>query len=395
MPLVVMPLSRRGAARRGAAGAAVVWCSWATRERVRRGGVRAGRIAEAVHDRAPVLEDVQASWPRTGLRLVGCALHRRSAPRRSHCHRPWAGCPAAHVMSIPTQSRHRRPAGVRIGPGRATDHASFTARTPPVRPAMHPFADAFALPRGLAAVCARRLDRAGAGRRAPAAAASTCTAQSGATVPAVVELYTSEGCSSCPPADRWLSALKGRDGVVALAFHVDYWDSLGWKDRFAQPQFTQRQNATQRTSGARFAYTPQVILDSRDAPNWSSLPPPRCSRKTPATVGADAGARRRRPGADRGARRGRAGDAVGLRRGGRRRPADAGGRRREPRRDAAPGRRRARAAAVEPGRRRSRRRCTSRRAATPEAGATRHWVAVATDGPYGRPVQAVTLACAH
>ena len=82
-----------------------------------------------------------------------------------------------------------------------------------------------------------------------ASAADTCSARSGATVPAVIELYTSEGCNSCPPADRWLSTLKGRDGVVALAFHVDYWDSLGWKDRFAQPQFTQRQNASQRKIG--------------------------------------------------------------------------------------------------------------------------------------------------
>ena len=118
-----------------------------------------------------------------------------------------------------------------------------------------------------------------------ASAAPACSARSGATVPAVVELYTSEGCNSCPPADRWLSTLKGRDGVVALAFHVDYWDSLGWKDRFAQPQFTQRQNATQHTSGARFAYTPQVILDSRDAPDWSSLPAAVLQRKIPATVG--------------------------------------------------------------------------------------------------------------
>ena len=58
-----------------------------------------------------------------------------------------------------------------------------------------------------------------------------CSASSGAAVTPVIELYTSEGCSSCPPADRWLSALKGRNDVVALAFHVDYWDRLGWKDR--------------------------------------------------------------------------------------------------------------------------------------------------------------------
>ena len=137
---------------------------------------------------------------------------------------------------------------------------------------------------------ARRLLAAALTLSAPGAvlsvhAASTCSARSGATVPAVVELYTSEGCNSCPPADRWLTGLKGRPDVVALAFHVDYWDSLGWKDRFAQPQFTQRQNATQRTSGARFAYTPQVIVDSHDAPNWSSLGAASLPARAPATVG--------------------------------------------------------------------------------------------------------------
>ena len=74
----------------------------------------------------------------------------------------------------------------------------------------------------------------------------------------MVELYTSEGCSSCPPADRWLSALKDGPPVVALAFHVDYWDRLGWKDRNASPAYTRRQAAQQRFNGARFSYTPQV-----------------------------------------------------------------------------------------------------------------------------------------
>src|SRR4029079_8835382 len=66
----------------------------------------------------------------------------------------------------------------------------------------------------------------------PALAAEACSARSAATMPPVVELYTSEGCNSCPPSDRWLSKLKAEPGVVALAFHVDYWDRLGWKDRF-------------------------------------------------------------------------------------------------------------------------------------------------------------------
>ena len=85
----------------------------------------------------------------------------------------------------------------------------------------------------------------------------------------MVELYTSEGCNSCPPADRWLSTLKADPAVVALAFHVDYWDRLGWKDRFASAAFTARQAAQQATNGARFSYTPQVVVDGRDRNDWS------------------------------------------------------------------------------------------------------------------------------
>lgn len=103
---------------------------------------------------------------------------------------------------------------------------------------------------------------------ARASPAPTCSAHSGAVAPAVIELYTSEGCSSCPPADRWLSRLQADAGVVALAFHVDYWDRLGWKDRFASPVYTQRQAEQQRVSGARFSYTPQVIVDGVDRPDW-------------------------------------------------------------------------------------------------------------------------------
>jgi hypothetical protein len=102
-----------------------------------------------------------------------------------------------------------------------------------------------------------------------ARAADACSATSASVVAPVVELYTSEGCSSCPPADRWLSALKGDPSVVALAFHVDYWDRLGWKDRFASPAFTARQASEQATNGARFSYTPQVVVDGRDRTDWS------------------------------------------------------------------------------------------------------------------------------
>jgi len=110
-----------------------------------------------------------------------------------------------------------------------------------------------------------------------ARAVDACTAASPRQIVPVVELYTSEGCNSCPPADRWLSKLKADPAVVALAFHVDYWDRLGWKDRFASPAFTARQASQQSSNGARFSYTPQVVVDGRDRTDWS-----RASLSTPA-----------------------------------------------------------------------------------------------------------------
>ena len=106
-------------------------------------------------------------------------------------------------------------------------------------------------------------------------AAASCSARSAATPPAVVELYTSEGCSSCPPADRWASKLKGRSDVLALAFHVNYWDKLGWPDRFANAATTERQYLLQRESGASHVYTPQVVLNGRDLRSWSGASLPR------------------------------------------------------------------------------------------------------------------------
>lgn len=113
-----------------------------------------------------------------------------------------------------------------------------------------------------------------AGADTPASEDPTCRAQRSGSATLVVELYTSEGCSSCPPADRWLSRLAARPDVVALAFHVDYWDRLGWKDRFARAAFTQRQAEQRRVNGARFSYTPQVVIDGRDRPDWAGVAPP-------------------------------------------------------------------------------------------------------------------------
>ena len=104
------------------------------------------------------------------------------------------------------------------------------------------------------------------------AAAPTCQATSTATTPTVVELYTSEGCSSCPPADRWLSTLKGRSDVLALAFHVNYWDQLGWVDRFATPESTARQHQLSRWAGSNSVYTPQIVVNGRDGRAGVSLP---------------------------------------------------------------------------------------------------------------------------
>jgi len=103
--------------------------------------------------------------------------------------------------------------------------------------------------------------------------AAECSVRSGPNTAALVELYTSEGCSSCPPADRWLSAFApvvANGDVVPLAFHVSYWDYIGWKDVFADPRFTERQRDRASAAGARYVYTPQVVVGGRDFPAWSS-----------------------------------------------------------------------------------------------------------------------------
>ncbi len=112
---------------------------------------------------------------------------------------------------------------------------------------------------------------------APSAAAATCHATSGRLTAPLVSLYTSEGCDSCPPADRWLSAtvpVRKSDSatapaVVALAFHVDYWDRLGWRDRFASAQFTQHQYAEMTSNSATFVYTPQVLVQGHPVEGWN------------------------------------------------------------------------------------------------------------------------------
>lgn len=80
----------------------------------------------------------------------------------------------------------------------------------------------------------------------------------------VVELYTSQGCSSCPPADAYFTALAEDPRVIPLALHVDYWDYIGWEDTFANPKFTDRQKAYAHAVGSRTIYTPQMIVGGRD-----------------------------------------------------------------------------------------------------------------------------------
>lgn len=80
----------------------------------------------------------------------------------------------------------------------------------------------------------------------------------------VVELYTSQGCSSCPPADEMLTQLAARDDVIPLALHVDYWDYIGWKDDLAQPAFTARQQGFAAAAGDNTIYTPQMVIGGRD-----------------------------------------------------------------------------------------------------------------------------------
>jgi len=107
------------------------------------------------------------------------------------------------------------------------------------------------------------------------AQATTCSATSGVSRVALLELYTSEGCDSCPPADRWVSALPSRgfdaQRVVTLAYHVDYWNYLGWRDPFAQARFTERQRYVNNRIRNRTIYTPQLMLDGRDYRQGLSL----------------------------------------------------------------------------------------------------------------------------
>jgi hypothetical protein len=104
-----------------------------------------------------------------------------------------------------------------------------------------------------------------------AAPPAACERSSPPHTVALVELYTSEGCSSCPPADRWLSGLAARygaDRIVPLSLHVDYWDYIGWQDPYAQRQFGERQRELGRFATSPTIYTPEVFVGMRELRNW-------------------------------------------------------------------------------------------------------------------------------
>jgi hypothetical protein len=115
---------------------------------------------------------------------------------------------------------------------------------------------------------------------------ASCVVESGPNRTPVIELYTSEGCSSCPPADKWLSTLKASPTsppAVVQAFHVGYWDYIGWVDRFASPSHTTRQRQIAQNNRQSSIYTPQAVLDGRDWRTWSDW---RRDRAAPDAAGA-------------------------------------------------------------------------------------------------------------
>jgi hypothetical protein len=104
-----------------------------------------------------------------------------------------------------------------------------------------------------------------------AAVGALCSIESAPRPAVVVQLFTSQGCSSCPPADRWLGSLHERygDRVIPLSMHVGYWDYIGWKDPFARREFNERQRMLAAASGSSAVYTPGVFVQGREFPDWS------------------------------------------------------------------------------------------------------------------------------
>lgn len=102
------------------------------------------------------------------------------------------------------------------------------------------------------------------------------TLRSGPKQVSLIELFTSEGCSSCPPAEKWMASLASAEGLwrefVPVVFHVDYWDHLGWADRFASKANTDRQRRYAAAWGAESVYTPGLVLNGKEWRRWGRLP---------------------------------------------------------------------------------------------------------------------------
>ena len=120
------------------------------------------------------------------------------------------------------------------------------------------------------------------------AMAGNLTINSGAKQVTLLELYTSQGCSSCPPAERWFNEYIDDEDlwtmVVPVAFHVDYWDYIGWKDTYATPEYGERQRDYARAGKARTVYTPGLFANGREWRGWTLRLNPRASDREPGNL---------------------------------------------------------------------------------------------------------------
>jgi hypothetical protein len=123
---------------------------------------------------------------------------------------------------------------------------------------------------------------------ATTAAADKLSLNSGSRQVTLLELYTSQGCSSCPPAERWLNEYIDEEDlwtrIVPLAFHVDYWDYIGWEDTYATPENGERQREYARNGKARSVYTPGLFANGREWRGWTLRVHPRASSKEPGNL---------------------------------------------------------------------------------------------------------------
>jgi len=125
---------------------------------------------------------------------------------------------------------------------------------------------------------------------ATTAAADKLSLNSGARQVTMLELYTSQGCSSCPPAERWMNEYIDKEDlwarIVPVAFHVDYWDYIGWKDAYAMPAHGERQRDYARNGKAHTVYTPGLFANGREWRGWTLRMNPRASSNEPGNLSA-------------------------------------------------------------------------------------------------------------